>query len=64
VVVLRRVYGGQVEEEVEVVDWSKGQGKGADIPEYLWWKKGAVVRLRNLSKRDTELFIKEVCGES
>ena len=55
-----------MEEEVEVVDWSKGQGKGADIPEYLWWKRGAVVRLRNLSKRDTELFIKEVCamGES
>lgn len=49
-----------MEEEAEEVDWSKGQGKSVDIPEYLWWKKGAVIRLRNLSKRDTELFIKDV----
>jgi hypothetical protein len=49
-----------VEEEEVVIDWSKGLGKGVDIPEYLWWKKGASIRLRSLSKRDTELFIKEV----
>ena len=82
-----RVKREKVEEEVEVIDWSKGLGKGADIPEYLWWKKvrcchkifgakmfvrldsrscvsdpvkGAAIRLRNLGKRDTELFIKEV----
>ena len=41
-----------------MIDWSKGLGKSVDIPEYLWWKKGAQIRLRNLSKRDTELFIK------
>ncbi len=34
-----RVKREKVEEEVEVIDWSKGLGKGADIPEYLWWKK-------------------------
>ena len=55
-----RVKREVVEEEVEEVDWSKGLGKGIDIPEYLWWKKGAHIRLRNLSKRDTELFIKEI----
>ena len=55
-----RVKREKVEEEAEEVDWSKGQGKSVDIPEYLWWKKGAIIRLRNLSKRDTELFIKDV----
>ncbi len=50
----------KIEEEVEEVDWSKGLGKGVDVPEYLWWKKGANIRLRTLSKRDTELFIKDV----
>jgi hypothetical protein len=55
-----RVKREVVEEEAVEVDWSKGLGKGVDIPEYLWWKKGAHIRLRNLSKRDTELFIKEI----
>ncbi len=55
-----RVKREKVEEDAEEVDWSKGLGKGVDIPEYLWWKKGAHIRLRNLSKRDTELFIKDV----
>jgi hypothetical protein len=55
-----RVQREKVEEEINEVDWSKGLGKGVDIPEYLWWKKGAQIRLRNLSKRDTELFVKDV----
>ena len=55
-----RVKRETVEEEVEEVDWSKGLGKGIDIPEYLWWKKGAHIQLKNLNKRATELFIMEI----
>jgi hypothetical protein len=46
--------------ELAQVDWSKGLGKGIDIPEYLWWKKGAHIQLKNLNKRATELFIMEI----
>jgi hypothetical protein len=55
-----RVKRDTVDEEVEEVDWSKGLGKGIDIPEYLWWKKGAHIQLKNLNKRATELFIMEI----